>query len=193
MTHLPHRRRRGMTLLEILISSTIMLLVSTIVMTSMVYYLRIMAVLTVRQKMANDARLLESELSFTAATAASFALTTSGTSQRLTMLFPNGSVNGVSRGYEYRDGDNDPDTIGNNSIVELDANGNVARTLATDISPVTNGVAIFAQDPARPNVDINVRFGDRADNPNVAGYQNQTGPGFQTYVLRTSIVPGNAP
>lgn len=186
------RRHRGTTILEVVIASALMLTLSVMVMSAMIYYMRALSVLRARADLAEQSRNVQRELVYSAASATSLAVGDSG--NRLTFTFPTGSDLGTTRVIQYTDGDNNNNTIGDNMLRDTTDATNpiiIANQIARIINPATgNPIPVFVRPAAGTQVEISLRFGDTINQPDSAS-DAFTGPGFQTYAMRTGIVARN--
>ena len=185
---------RGLTTVEMVVALSVFSLAGLAMAGTMIYYGRAAKGLTNRTRMEEKARRLVQVLEFEAAEAQSLAVLETGTV--LQFVRPDNSL----RQFAFIDADSNPDTIGDNQIVErvtVDSNTGATPRLSL-CSRVTSGGAtlpVFQRDTGADRMLVNMmlRVGDRS--PDRASAQRreddrETGPGFQSFVVNTSLTPG---
>jgi prepilin-type N-terminal cleavage/methylation domain-containing protein len=190
--------RRGLTLVETLISVTIFALASGIVFSGMVFMARQQAATVSQQRIENNARRLMTALAVETAdaTGMSVEVATPQNRQRLIINKPGRQV-----AYQYTNGDGNDNTIADNRISRAEAATGVALPAFTPVldwvSPIgTNRVfALDTQTSAtRPLVNVLMRVGDRSTDR--ASTQRRaddalTGPGYQSFLIDTAYSKGD--
>ena len=187
-------RTRGVTLTEMIVALSIFAMAGIAMASTMVIYARTAKGLTARTRMEESARRLVQTLEFEAAEAQSVAVLDSG--KTLQLIRPDNSV----RQYVYVDADNKPGTIGDNRVLErVTPDTNVgAKVRLSMCSQVTSGgvtLPVFQRDDTadRSFANLMLRVGDRSSARNTAVRKTddlETGPGYQSFVLNVSFVPG---
>lgn len=189
-----HRGQRGLTTVEMVVALAVFSLAGLAMAGTMILYGRAAKGLTARTRMEEKARRLVQVLEFEAAEAQSLAVLESGAV--LQFMRPDNSL----RQFAFVDTDSNANTIGDNHIVERVTIG--SDTGATNRLPlcsrVTSGgvtLPVFQRDTAADRMLVNMilRVGDRS--PDRASTQRnqddrETGPGYQSFVINTSLTPG---
>lgn len=216
-------RRRGTSLLEMMISVSLLAIVMGMVIPAMIYYARVSKSVRMQQRMQQEVTLFAQEMNM--AMARVFEVNFSN--QRVINFGfhqsefiadatqPTGwrfSSNTVATTLVYRDEDDDPATIGDNSLVIIQITTNEAgdevskreETLVRYLSPLEdadgNALPIFQRmtDGKRAYVMFQARLGDRVlSRKNLSAEERYkvyaddalTGPGYQGLVLQYMFVP----
>lgn len=198
----PDRRRRGMTLLEVLFASTIGTVVSVamiLLFTALLWKERENLKLLM---MSNDAATLHRRLRQVSANGADIDVT------QTEVVFTDVTTGKTAR-LRFVDGDNNPETIGNNRIeLDLDiASAGNERIVVNYVSrledPRNPGtfLPVFRRLPASSfstPLEVNFRIGDRTNPTNrktnaaARADDAHTGPGFQSLVFRSAYMPRNS-
>jgi type II secretory pathway pseudopilin PulG len=188
--------RRGFTMLEIMIASTIMILVLGMISAGYLKMLQVERsndrVMTYASEALQLKRLLRQH-----ASAARQIVSPDGRSARII------ARNGVTAEVRYEDGDGDWRTIGDNRIVffadisvgDLDDPATPRDLVIRFVSPTGNGAnPIFNKLTANAFSPLEVEFtiGDYAFDP-AAPCHRITGPGYQSYFFRARTSPRNTP
>lgn len=182
-------RRRAFTIVELVISSAIMIVLVGMAIGAMVYYLRQSSVLLSNARLTDEARAFEQELTMAAARCNAVAVQDSGNRLVLTLS------DGTQRTFQFVNTDNNAATVRDNTVQEIGGGpGGTNQIWLRNVSRVSvSGTpqAIFTIPGGRRHVEVLLRLGDNDQNPN-ADCHRATGPGFQTYVLNTGVFPRNA-
>lgn len=186
-------RRRGVTMVEVFMASSVLVLLSLVTVTGMIAHARMAQSNMSMQRMAEDGRRMLDDMNIAAIDATVIRLDKgpAGNNTVLTFGRPDPAVPGATlfTQYAYLDTDKKPATIRDNRIVRR----TVDNPNATDgdqvleyVSPV-NGV-VFAQDTTsgKPLFHITARVGDRTYPANNAD-NALTGPGTQSFVINSSV------
>lgn len=184
----PHSRRRAFTIVELVISLTLLSFISAIVIGGMAQYARQQKVSNSQQRIEESARRIAQRLYMEASNCDAVEVAESGNVLRLGYAF----VPNVE--YAFVDTDSNPETIGDNTFIRrttLGSNAN-GEVLATAVTPVTTGTPVFALAAGanRELAQMNMRIGDRRFPPDPED-DAITGPGFQSFVLRASVMREN--
>ncbi|MCC5877057.1 MAG: prepilin-type N-terminal cleavage/methylation domain-containing protein [Candidatus Sumerlaeia bacterium] len=184
------KNRRGVTLVEIMISVGIFTILTIMVITAMILYARSLQALHAQSKLQNNLTMLLQKLNFEMDEVVRISLNQDG--DRLRFVYPQGNLR---KELVYQDDDNNPATIGDNRLVLvefLDGNQVRSTTLISGISPVGED-PVFNQisQPGRDVWELYFRAGDR-DNPPSPENERVTGPGYQSHIARFALTPRNA-
>ncbi len=187
-------RRRGMTLVEVMISLVLMLLLSIITIGGMMMHARMARANLTREQIAESSRRLVSAAQVLAldATVLRVDAGPSGANTVLTIETPDPADSSVTiiKQFAYIDRDMNPNTIGDNVVVERDTNSPGATTgkVIMELCSVVGTKKVFEQPTgtARPLININLRLGDRTS---PAGNADNafTGPGYQSFLISASV------
>lgn len=189
--------KRGMSLVELMISLALLTLLSLVTVSGMIYHSRVAKSNLSRQRMAEGARrfIQGAQVTMIDSTIARVETGPSGPNTVLTIGRPDPNNVGavVYTQYAYIDRDGNPNTLNDNVVVVRSQNTPLATTgdvLIELASPVT-GQNVFTQMPASyPLFEINLHVGDRtfpASNADNAF----TGPGYQGYRIQALAGRGN--
>lgn len=176
------------TIVEMVISLTLLTFLSAVVIGGMAQYARQQKISNNQQRIEESARRIAQRLYMEASNSDALEVRENGNVLRLGYAY----VPDVE--YAFVDLDNNPETIADNSFIRrrtLGSNAN-GEVLATAVSPVTTGTPIFrlAAGAARELAQLNMRIGDRRFPPHPED-DAITGPGFQSFVLRASVMREN--
>jgi len=179
---------RAFTIVEVIISLTLLTFISAVVIGGMAQYARQQKVANSQQRIEESARRIAQRLYLEASNSDAVEVRENGNVLRL------GFAHVPDVEYAFVDGDGDPETIADNTFIRrtiLGSNAN-GEVLATAVSPVTTGTPIFAlaTGAGRELAQLNMRIGDRQF-PSLPEDDAITGPGFQSFVLRASVMREN--
>jgi prepilin-type N-terminal cleavage/methylation domain-containing protein len=191
------RRSRGFSLVEVMISVALLALLSLITVTGMMFHARMAQSNLAKQKMAEGARRFVemAQIAVMDATIVKIETGPSGANTVLTIGRPDpanvGSV--IYKQYAYIDADGNPATIGDNRIIERDANEPMSTSgkMLLEYCSLNGSSAVFSQVAAAalPLYQINLRVGDRTYPGNVAD-NAFTGRGYQSYLINAQLAKG---
>lgn len=186
--------RRGISLVEVLISLTMMLLLSIITVQGMILHGRMAQSNLTRERLAENSRRMMDSISVFAldATIIRVGSGPAGANTVLTLGKPNPDdlTTILYKQFAYLDPDDNPATINDNVIVERSQNSPMSTegsTLVQYCSPVT-GTSIFAKvvGSARPLYAVNLRVGDRSY-PSSNADDAITGHGYQSFLINANF------
>lgn len=187
-------RRRGLTLVEVVIAVALLVLLSLITVTGMVFHARTAASNLHRQRIAENARNFQDAVQIAALDATIIRIDTgpAGDGTVLTIGKPDPNTPGATifRQFAYLDDDGNPNTIEDNRIVMRDTNTPNATTgkmLVQYVSPVA-GTNVFTQatNTLRPLYRINLHVGDRS-RALMSEDNRLTGPGYQGFRIALNV------
>jgi len=178
--------RRAVTLIEVLVASALMVLLTGIVVVSMIVHARTAYANLNQERVTESARRLIQNISADMADSQSFQVQTgSSNGDTLTILKPDNTF--VS--YRYVQAASYPNSIGENVIVK-NLQSSPAVTTGTVICRLVSPVGklpVFAKDSQVSTLlNIHARLGDRS-NPSTNVDDLWTGRGFQSFLLNTSV------
>lgn len=184
------RARRGVTLVELMVSVGILGLLGALGMVMMVFYARSFAGLHAQSRIQHSVTLAMQRLNLEMDEAVRVTIGEHG--DRLRIVYAQGNLR---RELVYIDGDDDPETISDNRLVLREFIGGEMtseQVLLRGVSPVGetpvfNRLSVTGRDVW----EVALRVGDR-DRPPSPENQSFTGPGFQTHVARFVLTPRNA-
>lgn len=195
---LPRKNSRaGYTLLEVLISTALLIMLAVVTTSGMIAHARASKSNYTMQKLGDQAtRFINAvQAASVDADGGGFSLQTgvnnrTGAVLTITKTNESGAIVNLKE-YAYIDRDNNPNTIGDNVIVERDENDPSATTgkvVLQYCSPIDNNTPIFSlvQGTRIPTIRVAVRTGDRTNPPSAAD-NTETGRGFQSFVVDTFI------
>ncbi len=189
--------KRGMSMVELMISLALLTLLSLVTVSGMIYHSRVAKSNLSRQRIAEGARrfVQGAQIAMIDSTIARVDTGPSGPNTVLTIGRPDpnnpGSV--VFTQYAYIDRDSNPNTLNDNVIVVRNQDSPLATTgdVIIELASRVTGQNVFTQMPAAyPLFEINLHVGDRtfpASNADNAF----TGPGFQGYRIKALAGRGN--
>lgn len=185
----PRSHRRGVTLVETMISVGIFTLITIMVVGSMMLFARSLQSLHAQSRLQNSLTLLLQRLNYEMDEVVRISINQDG--DRLRLVYPEGNRR---KELVYQDDDNNPATIGDNRLVLLEfIDGTLVNSteLISGISPVGND-PIFNRisQQGRDVWELYFRAGDR-DNPPSAENERVTGPGYQAHIARFALTPRN--
>lgn len=189
-----HHRRRGFSLLEVLMAVFLLSLLSIITVMGMIMHARVAKSNLMQQRMAENSRRFLDAVQVAALDSTVIRVDDgpAGADTVLTLEKPNpdNPTATIITQYAYLDPDNNPATIGDNVLVMRNTDTPSATTgeaVISYCSPVS-GKAVFSRNEkaAKPLFDINLRVGDRTF-PGNAEDNRFTGNGTQMYRLVASI------
>lgn len=182
------KRRRAFTVVEVIISLLLLSFISAVVIGGMAQYARQQKISNSQQRIEESARRIAQRLYMEASNSDALEVRENGDVLRLGYAL----VPDVE--YAYVDLDNNSETIANNTFIRRRTLGSNANgiVLARAVSRVTTGTPIFAlaAGASRELAQMNMRIGDRQFPPHPAD-DAITGRGFQSFVLRASVMREN--
>lgn len=206
-------RRRGVSIMELMISILIVSITMSIVLPAMVYLARVLKGIRTEHRMLQQVSLFTQRV--TTEMTRSTRVTLIGETEANFRGFDSeyvvdaGSPTGQRYDQEtvvtrlvYEDDDNNPATIRDNRIVMFTRRTSLDGTLISEtqdvllewVSPALdedgNPIPVFVEDTdqGRPYIEMTVRIGDRA-RPPADEDDALTGPFYQGFYLRYAIVP----
>lgn len=190
-------RRRGFSLVEVVVSMALLVVLSGITVTGMIYHSRTAQANLSRQKMADSARRFVNSAQIGAMDATVMEVTSgpSGPGTVLTLGHPNPAnpTQVIYKQYAYLDGDGSAATIRDNRIVERNVNtpnATTGNTIAEYCAPVPGkSVFTYLTTATLPVVHIQLRLGDQTNPPSAAD-NAVTGRGYQSYLINALITKG---
>lgn len=190
-------RRRGMSMVELMISLALLTLLSLVTVSGMIYHSRVAKSNLVRQRMAEGARrfIQGAQIAMIDSTVARIDTGPSGPNTVLTIgrPDPNNAGGVVYTQYAYIDRDGNPNTLNDNVVVVRNENSPLATTgnVLMEYASRVTGKNVFTQmSSAYPLYEVNLHVGDRtfpASNADNA----YTGPGYQGYRIQALVGRGN--
>lgn len=182
------RSTRGFTIMEATISFCIFVILSLLAVSGMIIFAKASKSQDIFFKIIENARRFVQTVDTEAGAASNVQVLNNGTLLRLT------NPDGTTIEYEYQDDDTKNTTIADNRVIRRQT-GQPTRTMLTWCSKVTDSKMTdnpaFTLDAAAPValVHVLVRSGDRifAGDPTDDAI---TGPGFQSFVIRATVMSG---
>jgi prepilin-type N-terminal cleavage/methylation domain-containing protein len=178
-------RRRGFTLVEVIIALGISVTAVAAITTSLIYTSRVVQSNLSQLHAGEASRRFYDHIAEHTRSAVHIAVASNGLSVTITQS------NGRVESYSYADADSNPSTVNNNRIV-FDPNTSVGgdqETLVGSITPGSQGW-IFQPNTPRPLLNIAFRIGDPVSDP--FGPSNAfTGPGVQGVDVTSQLTPRN--
>lgn len=186
---------RGFSLVEVIIAVFILVLLSLITVTGMMFHARMAQSNLAKMRMAEGARrfIEGAQIAILDSTNVRVDTGPAGANTVLTLESPDpaNASNVVVKQYAYLDGDGNPATIGDNRIVERNVDTPMAtagKVLVEYCSPVNATTSIFSKNPdsPRPLYEVKLRVGDRTNPANNAD-NAFTGKGYQSFLIDAGL------
>lgn len=197
LNNLPTQNRRGFSLVEVVVSMALLVVLSGITVTGMIYHSRIAQSNLSKQKTAESARRFVGAAHIEAMDATIMEVSDgpAGPGTVLTLGHPDPAdpTRVVFKQYAYLDGDNNRATIRDNRIVERTVNTPDATTGKTIVEycapPPGKPVFTYLNTATLPMVQIQLRIGDQSNPPSAAD-NAVTGRGYQSFLINAFITKG---
>lgn len=186
---------RAFSLVEVIIAIFILVLLSLITVSGMIFHARTAQSNLTKQRMAEGARRFVegAQIAILDSTNVRIGTGPAGANTVLTIEAPDptNASNVIFKQYAYLDGDGKPETIRDNRIVERSVDTPMAtdgKVLVEYCSPVDASTNIFSLNPDSPKAlyEVRLRVGDRTDPPS-AEDNGITGKGYQSFLITASL------
>lgn len=203
MFHIKHHKKNAFTLLEMLISSVLLIMLGVMMTYGMIAHARTSQSNYSLKKITDEAMRLTDAIQgaaidcdTTGMSIAANAAGVAGTVLTISKTDESGASVNLKQ-YAYIDRDGNPDTILDNVIVERNVNQPTATTgkvIAQNCSPINSTTPIFTMTAGAKIqcVRIALRVGDRTNPPSEIDNGN-TGRGYQSFVINTYVSSLAAP
>ncbi len=190
-----NRKPAGFTTVEVIICVALFAVMGVTVAVAMTLFGRASISIQSQTRIQENSRRFAQELQFESSEAVAAGVIEGGAAMQLIR-----ADNTVVQ-YAYVDADNNANTINDNAVIRrVTAGSNTGGDVKLSFcSRVTSGAATlpvfsFNTNADRTLIDVVVRSGDRNTAGNTAARvsdDRETGRGFQSFVVNTSLTPGN--